>query len=71
VQAIEEHGTQRELGAQALDVELAAEAAHRDLERMRPTRRVESERLAVEDQLLWVQALHELNDLGNRMPPRR
>ena len=35
-QAIEEEQRQRQLGAQRRDVELAAEAPHGDLERMRP-----------------------------------
>ena len=52
VQAIEEVDRERQLGAHALDVELAAEAAHRHLERLRRAVGGERDRLAVEDQLV-------------------
>ena len=52
MQAIEEVRRERQLGAHALDVELAAEAAHRHLERLRRAVGGERDGLAVEDQLL-------------------
>ena len=60
-QAVEEEGAQRQLGARALDVQLAAEAAHRDLERLRPAGGGEGEHLAVEDQLAGGQGARELD----------
>ncbi len=50
VQAVEEKCPDRQLGAQRLDIELAAEAAHGDLKGMRPLRGIECDRLAVEHQ---------------------
>src|SRR5207302_50519 len=49
-QAVEEESLDRQLGAQLFDVELAAEATHGDLERMRPTRGIERDRLTIEHQ---------------------
>ena len=66
VQAIEEEHRERQLGAHARDVELAAEAAHRHLERLRRTARGERDRFAVEDQLARRQVAHRLDDLGHR-----
>ena len=66
MQAIEEVHRERQLGAHALDVELAAEAAHRHLERQRRAVGGERDGLAVEDQLLRGQRLQRLDDLGRR-----
>ena len=49
-QAIEEEHRKRQLAAQRLDVELAAEAPHGDLERVRPAVGAQRNRLAVENQ---------------------
>src|SRR5690606_41643142 len=51
-QAVEIERTHRQLDAQPLDVEPAAKAAHRCLERMRTSRLRERDRLAVEHELL-------------------
>ena len=66
VQAVEEVDRERQLGAHARDVELAAEAAHRHLERLRRAAGGERDRLAVEDQLARRQRLQRLDDLGHR-----
>jgi hypothetical protein len=66
VQAIEEVDRERQLGAHALDVELAAEAAHRHLERQRRAVGGERDGLAVEDQLVRGQRMQRLDDLGRR-----
>ena len=49
-QAVEEESLDRQLDAQLFDVELAPEATHGDLERMRPTRGIERDRLTIEHQ---------------------
>ena len=66
VQAVEEERLHRQLGAQLLHVELAAEATHRDLERTRPAVGRERDRLAVEDHLARRQGLHRLDDFRHR-----
>ncbi len=62
---VEEEHRERQLGAHRVHVELAPEAAHRDLERLRRAARGERDRLAVEDQLARRQRPHRLDDLGH------
>jgi hypothetical protein len=66
VQQVEEHRHDRELGAQRLDVEPAAEPPHRDLERMGAAVGGERDRLAVEHEAPCGQCAHELDDLRHR-----
>jgi hypothetical protein len=66
VQTVEEERPDRQLATQPLDVELAAEAPHRDLERMRSAGRGERDRFAVENHLARRQAVHGLDDLRHR-----
>ena len=65
-QRIKEQAAQRQLHAHRLDVELAPEAAHRDLERLRPPVRPERDRLAVDDQLRRWQRSDDLDHLRHR-----
>ena len=65
-QAIEEECLHRQFGAQRLDVELAAESAHRDLEWMRAARLSKGDRFAVEDHLTHGQPLSGFDDLRHR-----
>jgi hypothetical protein len=63
VQAVEEVDRQRQLGTEPLDVELAAETAHRHLERLRCAARAEHDRLAVDDQLARCERTHRIDQL--------
>jgi hypothetical protein len=54
-----------QFNAQRFDVQLAAEAPHRDLERTRPARGVESDGLAVEHQRVRREAARGVDDFGN------
>ena len=60
---IEEERVERQSIAHRRDVELASEAAHGDLERLRPAARAQRDRLAVQDRLAHRQALHRGDDL--------
>src|SRR5947199_210203 len=72
---VEEERGQGKLAAQAGDVELAAEAAHGDLERQRRAVRPQRDDLAVEDELARRQGLDGLDQLGHGrgdvVPPAR
>ena len=61
VQAIEEERLHRQRPAKRVDVELAAEPAHGDLERMRRAVTAEGDRLAVEDDLSDVERSHRFD----------
>ena len=66
MESIEEVRIERQLDAHRVDVEPASEAAHRDLERVRPTVGAQRDRLAVEDQPLGGKRAHQLDHLGHR-----
>ncbi len=63
---IEEEALQRQLLAQRLNVELAAKAAHGDLERLRAPVRAKRDRLAVQDQAACRQRPDRLDHLRHR-----
>jgi len=68
VQQIEPQGDQRQLGADALHLELSPEAAHRRLERLRPAVRKEAQDFPVEDQIAPRQSTDRLDDLRRSIP---
>src|SRR5205807_6319213 len=65
-QAVEEERPEGQGGAHRLHIESAAEATHRGLERVRPSRGVECDRLAVEYERLSGKLAHQLHDLRRR-----
>ena len=65
VEQVEEKERERHGPAHPLDVEPAAEAGHRGLERVRDAVRPEGDRLAFEDQLARRQRAHGIHDLGH------
>ena len=66
VEQVEEERSERQLVRAALDVEPAAEAAHRDLERVRGAVGPERDGLAVEDELAGGKRPHRFDQLGHR-----
>ena len=65
-QAVEEERGQGQRAAQGVDVELAPEAAHRDLERKRRAIGSERQHLPIEDQPPRQHGAHRLDHFGNR-----
>ena len=65
VEAVEEDRRERDRPSQLVDVELAAEAAHRHLERPWPAAVVERDRLAVEDEGFDRELPNRLDELGH------
>ena len=66
MEEIEEVGLERQLGAHRVDVELASEPAHGDLERVRAAVVAQRDRLAVEDDALGGKRERGLDHLGDR-----
>ena len=64
-QRIEEHRRDRQILLQALDVELAAEAPHRDLKRVWAAVRPQRDRFAVEHNLARRHRAHNRHDFGH------
>jgi hypothetical protein len=65
-EAIEEEGPERQCRVRRFDVELAAEPAHRHLERLRAAVRPERERLAVENGIVQRKRSYRLDNVRNR-----
>jgi len=65
IQEVEEEGSERQVAPQTLDVQPAAEPAHRRLKRKRRTVRSERDRLAVQDQLPRGEGARPLDQLGH------
>ncbi len=65
MQAVEEERRQRQALGLRLHVDAAAEPAHRDLERVRPSVRPQGDHLAVEDDRLARQREDGIDDLGH------